>query len=304
MVKERIKNSKGITLIALIITITILIILTALTVKIIVDGDMIDNTKTAVNDTNNKVEELQNKADKWEEELNIATEENPGIKFTYEPALGTWTNGDVVVTVRLDEPEKYDLEISRDGTTWEQVNTLTYELNGKVYARAVKEGNQVGKTKVGEVTNIDKTSPKPGYIRGYEDAELTRALEEWEGEDGTFKAIYTEGAVNDENAILWVYTEFINGSDDESGIAKTTFQLYRMVNFNMEKSVIAEYVLDDQNTTAPIVKVDYGGNFEEITSRVSGFTGDIAYWVEIVSEDKVGNISESLYRITISYYYL
>jgi len=63
MHKKKIQNSKGITLIALIITIVILIILTAVAVDIVVDGNIFDTSKDAVSEANNKTTQEQNKVD-------------------------------------------------------------------------------------------------------------------------------------------------------------------------------------------------------------------------------------------------
>jgi len=61
MIKEKLKQTKGITLIALIITIVIMLILVAVGVKVAIDGQLIGIAEETANRTNNKVNKLQNR---------------------------------------------------------------------------------------------------------------------------------------------------------------------------------------------------------------------------------------------------
>ena len=63
------KKNQGITLIALIITIIIMLILVAVTIDVVVDGKLFDTAKDAVEQTNNKVGEEQNRVDELMGEL-------------------------------------------------------------------------------------------------------------------------------------------------------------------------------------------------------------------------------------------
>ena len=65
------KRNQGITLIALIITIVILLILLGVGTKIIIDGRIINSTEKVVNATNKKVEQQQATIDDLVKELNI-----------------------------------------------------------------------------------------------------------------------------------------------------------------------------------------------------------------------------------------
>ena len=67
--KYRNKNQQGITLIALIITIIIMLILVAVTIDVAIDGKLFDTAKDAVEQTNNKVGEEQNRVDELMGEL-------------------------------------------------------------------------------------------------------------------------------------------------------------------------------------------------------------------------------------------
>ena len=77
--KYRNKNQQGITLIALIITIIIMLILVAVTIDVAIDGKLFDTAKDAVEQTNNKVGEEQNRVDELMGELeNVYTPPDGG----------------------------------------------------------------------------------------------------------------------------------------------------------------------------------------------------------------------------------
>ena len=57
------KSNKGITLVALIITVIILLILSAITIDIAIDGKLFDRSKETVSEANNKLGEEQNRVD-------------------------------------------------------------------------------------------------------------------------------------------------------------------------------------------------------------------------------------------------
>ena len=76
------KKNQGITLIALIITIIIMLILVAVTIDVVVDGKLFDTAKEAVDKTNDKVGETQDRVDGLMNELDDVYEwqENQGAK--------------------------------------------------------------------------------------------------------------------------------------------------------------------------------------------------------------------------------
>ena len=99
------KKNEGITLIALIITVIILVILTALTIDFAVDGKLFENSKKTVGEANNKLGDEQNRVDnmlnEWDDlEIGISGDTtiivNPGDKANttteYEDS-----NGDTAV---------------------------------------------------------------------------------------------------------------------------------------------------------------------------------------------------------------
>lgn len=74
------KNQKGITLVALILTVIVLLILLGVTFDIAVDGKLFDSARTAVGETNDKVAGFENSADRYggqlEQELTSYEEES------------------------------------------------------------------------------------------------------------------------------------------------------------------------------------------------------------------------------------
>ena len=82
------RNNKGITMAALLITIIVMLILLAVSTEIIINGDIIGTTKQARNETNNKVAEQEGKVadlmDKWED---ITDGKYLGLSSTEKEAL-------------------------------------------------------------------------------------------------------------------------------------------------------------------------------------------------------------------------
>ena len=72
------KKEKGITLIALIITIIILLILVGVSVNLLIKGDLFGSAEKAVKGTNAKVEEQQSRVDELMEKLNDVENKNSG----------------------------------------------------------------------------------------------------------------------------------------------------------------------------------------------------------------------------------
>ena len=90
------KENKGITLIAMIITIVILLILLAVSIDLIIDGKIFTSAEKAVNGTNEKVAQQQGRVDELMEILNNveqkqteAGKEDEIIEFEWEEVNGT-----------------------------------------------------------------------------------------------------------------------------------------------------------------------------------------------------------------------
>ena len=301
MVKKKIKKSKGITLIALIITILISIILTTLVVKITVDKDFFGKTKQGVNATNNKVALHHNNMGQLMDEFDtllpqdpdgkkpddevIEPEEIPQITFEYSPALDTWTNKDVTVTARANL-SGYDIQISNDGTTWEPSNTIEYESNGKVYARAVKNGSQVGTTAEGEVTNIDKTPPTVGNIIAFDDDTT------YEFDDENDLSVVVNGSI---------YVKKQDGSDSLSGHKSTTYAIYDDEDLTCNSMSMWEDEVPDPYNLIGVSSLTwddivYPGEDDVVTSRAMYAS---EYWIEVKTLDNAGNEAREVYYIWV-----
>lgn len=85
---EKMKTNKGITLIALIITIIILLILATITLEVALDGKLFDTAKKAVNETNAKTAQEQNRVDELTEKLNEIENKNEEDEIPDDPAPG------------------------------------------------------------------------------------------------------------------------------------------------------------------------------------------------------------------------
>ena len=173
------KSTKGITLIALIITIIILLILTGVTMNIAVNGGLFNNAQRAVDDTNAKVSSTQDRVDdlmdEWDtiesgikgETSEPDSESQPESNIppdltssntTFTQDLTGWTNESVKV-IASTTISGYTLQTSQDGTSWSSTNIQTFTSNGTMYARLVNSSGTAGEYTTYDVTNIDITAP-------------------------------------------------------------------------------------------------------------------------------------------------
>ena len=321
MVKEKLKKSKGITLIALIITIIILLILVAIATDIVIDGDMIGVAEEAVNKSNNKVGKLQNRVDEitdiidssktpenTDNQVQKPETESPQITLAYSPTLDTWTNEDVTVTASVDL-SGYDIQMSDDGTNWESGNTVTLDKNGKVYARAVKNGSQVGNITEGEVTNIDKELPEPGTITIYSNNEdflyiYNKFFNDGEDVDIYYLECSEDNIFSDPHGCTTrskVCIELEDGTDDESGHYKTTYNIYRgneLVYIDEEFDYFdyneLEYELIEEDIEGNI-EIDAFGIYKNTQTSRDTKIYSVAYKIIVTTEDNAGNKYERSY---------
>ena len=108
--------------------------------------------------------EVENKNGIAEKETNIirtvtvAELTQADLEFTYNP--NDWTKDKIVVTVnaKIEIPEGYTLQTSKDMTNWDNTTTQEFTENGYMYVR-LYDGINGGKYAVGEVTKIDKDAP-------------------------------------------------------------------------------------------------------------------------------------------------
>lgn len=98
--KRNFKKNKGITLIALIITIIILLILVGVSINLAIKGDLFGSTRKAVKGTNAKVEEEQTRVDELMNELDTIEQET-GNNTIENPNPGGDTTDKKMYTVRF-----------------------------------------------------------------------------------------------------------------------------------------------------------------------------------------------------------
>jgi len=229
------------------------------------------------------------------------------IALTFDPQLTTWTNDDVVVTASLGASGDiaqinqslikrvsyteandnivlanntgYTIQMSKDGTNWSTTNSLTYTENGKVYARVMKDGNQVGETAESEVTNIDKTKPIAGTLKVFDRSSEGPEIEIFFDSNNCI----TEGASGSLASNLFV--ELVDGEDDESGHQSTTYSI----------SNDQDYGENFEGITHPVVLLPRGA---EVSSRLDfNFGAEIIYTIVVTTTDKAGNTSTNTFEI-------
>lgn len=133
------KNNKGITLVALIITIIILLILTGVTTKIILDSKFLDNAKSTVakanNETENQVTLENNTYDSWDEYPGQIIKGDSGIPIPEPKVIIELYGSTSNITTN-------SCRISATGT--HNLNdTLTYSLKFETTAYDEKTGDDI-----------------------------------------------------------------------------------------------------------------------------------------------------------------
>ena len=172
------QTSRGITLVALIITIIIMLLLLGASITIAINGGLFDVAKRAAKGTEEakrKEQELASGRVKidgiWYDSLEdyaigkaseIQQPEDlneSNTKFKYTPE--GWTNGEVKVAIDASSVGTgFILKYSSNGINWNNYDTeITMNTNGSIFAKLVdSEGNEGGAV-TANVRNIDKTAP-------------------------------------------------------------------------------------------------------------------------------------------------
>ena len=164
--REKIKNGKGITLIALVVTIIILLILAGVTINLAINQQgIITRAKQATEMYGNAYVQEEMELDKFGNQIKGEMDAlaKKGVIEIEEGDIGfegipdDWTKESVTVTAttRLDG---YTLQTSKDGTKWETTDKQVFDENGIIYARLIK-GSKQSDAVEGEITKIDKRNP-------------------------------------------------------------------------------------------------------------------------------------------------
>lgn len=160
-----VKDKKGITLIALIITVIIMLILSGVAISMITtDGIPFGKIKEAAGQYNNAVSEEEKAINNIIAMLNGdnnngGLEEPPAgdenITYTISP-----TTASKIVTITFTTETEYNIEYKIGESSWVDYSTaIEVSTNGAVNVRLKDSGGQTGSTKTINITNIDTISP-------------------------------------------------------------------------------------------------------------------------------------------------
>ena len=173
-------DHRGITLVALIITIIIMLLLVGVSITIAINGGLFDSTNKAAKKTEKAKKTEQELSterikiddiwyDSFEDYVNGKKSEIQGVEdldetnttFTYNPK--GWTNGEVKVAINTTAlTTGYTLQYSTDGISWSEYiagTEIPMSRNGTVFAKLVdSEGNE-GESASANIANIDTKGP-------------------------------------------------------------------------------------------------------------------------------------------------
>jgi hypothetical protein len=168
------KNKRGITLVALVITIIVLLILAGITINLTIgEGGIIQTAQQAgknyVEASGNEQVQLTHFYNETENIINgeIGTSQNPNNSNTSiipsKTAVdlngytsGTYTSNDIVLTFSATDADYYQYSID-DGNTWTTASnplTIDYNIESNLYARAVSNTGNIGE--VSDVCTIKR----------------------------------------------------------------------------------------------------------------------------------------------------
>ena len=226
--------------------------------------------------------EVENKNGIAEKETNIirtvtvAELTQTDLEFTYNP--NDWTKDKIVVTVnaKIEIPEGYTLQTSKDMTKWENTTTQEFTANGYMYVRLF-DGINGGKYAVGEVTKIDKDAPKITKISATTDSIMFSAIDNASGivgyavttiniEPASFKEIENtkeldniEIGERNQNTTYYVWIKDKAGNVSESKSIITQKQLVEKITLN--KTNLTIYSGEKETLTVTILPSNaYNGN--------------------------------------------
>lgn len=155
------KNNKGITLIALVVSIIVLIILAGVSINLLVGNNgIIGNAKYAKNITEKEQLNEQKELNEIVEYMNYTERmEDFAKNITFNYSSKNWTNKNVTVTASTTLTN-YKIQTSTDANTWGDETSQTLSENGNVYARLVNTTvNSETEYVVATVDKIDKVKP-------------------------------------------------------------------------------------------------------------------------------------------------
>ena len=230
-----------------------------------------------------------------ETEVTLLTITPGTTALTLTPNTKNWTNQPVTVTVTNND-ERYTIETSTNGTSWDASNTATLTSNGTVYAR-LTDGINSGETASLTITNID-TTLATGSVKATATTSKSMTIEATaqDLESGVAQITWYYQKDGEAAQNKTVNYKTINGSEkgDTNKVESQTFD--NLTNGTYKVWAVITDVAGNQTTTTQITV-----NLDKITSGVTALTltPDIRYWtngnvtVNVTSTDSKYSIQTS-----------
>ena len=163
MLKNKQKTNEGITLIALVITIIVLLILAGVAINVVFNQENLFNrANEAASKWNTAQQEEQNELNNIIHELQSLFKTEVTDNVLMEKSPSTWTDGDVTITLIYENiPAGYVIEYKMGEGEWtEGTSVIVKENNTTVYARLYNKSidHETG-TNSTTVTTIDREAP-------------------------------------------------------------------------------------------------------------------------------------------------
>ncbi len=163
MLKNKQKTNEGITLIALVITIIVLLILAGVAINVVFNQeDLFNRANEAASKWNTAQQKEQNELNNIIHELQSLFKTEVTDNVLMEKSPSTWTDGDVTITLIYENiPAGYVIEYKMGEGEWtEGTSVIVKENNTTVYARLYNKSidHETG-TNSTTVTTIDREAP-------------------------------------------------------------------------------------------------------------------------------------------------
>ena len=219
-------KEKGITLIALVVTIVVLLILAGVTINAVFsDSGIIKKAQEAQDKANESVQKDMEQINALENWLNEHTSEEveiPEVNLNGYVA-GTWTNKDIIINLSSKNINDGKYQYSNDETTWVECTTtitINTDQENTYYFKAVDKNGKESKVTQGYVIKRDTKEPTFKYDikqvdhTNYVTYEITNISDEGSGVENTPEVIlsykvnsnYDENDRNDESGYTTIYT--------------------------------------------------------------------------------------------------
>lgn len=174
--KNILKEEKGITLIALFVTVIVMILLSRLVIEVSINSKLIDTTKQAVEDTNDKETQIEGRVegildDYWEDVTDFKVSKNPTYKMSIR-GLNFWIDEETTWQECIDKSNGF-VQISH---VEDYCGYSGDAIHIKGVGGIICPGNEeTYRTPAGSISNNSKVKDLFMYIENY-DSEMTPVL--------------------------------------------------------------------------------------------------------------------------------